>query len=889
MTETRPYITDAPLPLNQDFKALKEKGLEFIQSLNGTEWTNFNPSDPGVTILEQLCFALTELGYCADFPIEDILATEDGSLQIKEQFYLPDEILTTAPITINDYRKLLIDALPLVFNALVIPVQTPVSLSKGIHILDKVYQVYLYTDPDTGNSLPTCRAAYFLLNRQRNLNESFLVPRLLLPQTHQLYGRVYIHNPDQMSEILRAMQDRINQYIFPKVSQTGTAQMEAEGFTTDEIYNGPVMEHGWISDHELGPKRDQLTVRETSSLLSSISGIIRVTDLAFDASTDKGNISCKYFQRLVVEIEKSFRSDHLEFYCQGRKITFGEVGTPQLPPEQWGASRPVIPTSRQKPDYPQGKYRDIESYYSVQNTFPASYGIGPYAIENHSSSFKMAQSRQLQGYLTLFDQVLANEFSQLAHVKELFSFRNADSAAPRDRDNYLARRGKLAHGDSPYPAPYSVFSPTYFFQSLYEIPYIQGVLKDFQADNLGPVPGNQASVQAWNKYQDDPYNAYFRGLSDIMESPEERLMRRNTMLDHLLARNGESPALLAPVISGSVYSGNSLQDQVIIKSLLLQNLGTLTYNRSKARNFLMARELYARLEPVPQKWIEKGLTRYRKDFVFDSDSLDKLSLITERDLTDFSSVELKMNLLLGLKEIYEDFILNNYEIQEKQQEVDQAYWMIQQLKGVVLLEENLLVRFACFQLECLDPEKINRTLRFETTINFTQLISILTHFQEMDPKLLQDRLRQRVFPVPGHQYQLIEQEVDGTAFFFSKGDFQLSLRTSWKRIGKSTLAEHTLDPGLDLIFPAFIPRLNSPEFRSRIRLFLENAIPVHVPYRCFFIGTEMLKELIPLYVEWHNALRYNPQKKSNKGAQEAAARLIGWLSLLNIQDHGHQQ
>ena len=64
-------IFDSPMPEDRNFHWLKAKGLEYVQQLDGTQWTNFNDSDPGVTILEQLCYALTELGYCNNFPIED--------------------------------------------------------------------------------------------------------------------------------------------------------------------------------------------------------------------------------------------------------------------------------------------------------------------------------------------------------------------------------------------------------------------------------------------------------------------------------------------------------------------------------------------------------------------------------------------------------------------------------------------------------------------------------------------------------------------------------------------------------------------------------------------------------------------------------------------------
>lgn len=61
------HIINTPLPKSQDFESLKAEGLAYIQQYGGKDWTNLNASDPGVTILEQVCYALTELGYCNDF------------------------------------------------------------------------------------------------------------------------------------------------------------------------------------------------------------------------------------------------------------------------------------------------------------------------------------------------------------------------------------------------------------------------------------------------------------------------------------------------------------------------------------------------------------------------------------------------------------------------------------------------------------------------------------------------------------------------------------------------------------------------------------------------------------------------------------------------------
>lgn len=42
-----------------DFAALRTEALHLLERLDGETWTDFNTHDPGITILEQLCYALS--------------------------------------------------------------------------------------------------------------------------------------------------------------------------------------------------------------------------------------------------------------------------------------------------------------------------------------------------------------------------------------------------------------------------------------------------------------------------------------------------------------------------------------------------------------------------------------------------------------------------------------------------------------------------------------------------------------------------------------------------------------------------------------------------------------------------------------------------------------
>ena len=37
------------------------------QKFSGEKWTDYNYHDPGITLLEQICYAITDLGYKSNF------------------------------------------------------------------------------------------------------------------------------------------------------------------------------------------------------------------------------------------------------------------------------------------------------------------------------------------------------------------------------------------------------------------------------------------------------------------------------------------------------------------------------------------------------------------------------------------------------------------------------------------------------------------------------------------------------------------------------------------------------------------------------------------------------------------------------------------------------
>jgi hypothetical protein len=107
-------IQKNPLLSNaSNYQLLRKTGLEYIEQLGAGIWTDYNIHDPGITFLEMLCYAITDLGYRSSLNIKDILAEPLTKIPKdppeRQGFFTAREILTINPWTNTDFRKLLID------------------------------------------------------------------------------------------------------------------------------------------------------------------------------------------------------------------------------------------------------------------------------------------------------------------------------------------------------------------------------------------------------------------------------------------------------------------------------------------------------------------------------------------------------------------------------------------------------------------------------------------------------------------------------------------------------------------------------------------------------------------------------------------------------------
>lgn len=110
MSQAPSVISKHPvLKATEDYYRLRREGIGFIEQMGSRYWTDYNLHDPGITLLEALCYALTEIGYRLGWDIKDLLMPADPGKDTQQPFFTARDILTVNPWTTDDFRRLLID------------------------------------------------------------------------------------------------------------------------------------------------------------------------------------------------------------------------------------------------------------------------------------------------------------------------------------------------------------------------------------------------------------------------------------------------------------------------------------------------------------------------------------------------------------------------------------------------------------------------------------------------------------------------------------------------------------------------------------------------------------------------------------------------------------
>jgi hypothetical protein len=415
-----------------DYESLREAALGLVQDFSGLVWTDFNESDPGVTILEQLCYALTELTYRAEFRVEDLLAwPSDGMFQAERQgLYLPQHALPTLPVTAADLARLMLDRVDGLANAWFVPrpPAEPTAAPGGL------YDVVLLLPEPAANedrAIEAARARVLdVYAAHRALCEDVESVNVLIPVRLTVDAEIELDDLADPDSVLARLLFNIERLLAPEPRRQSLAKRMAGEARPADIFHGPAMGRGYIPDDQLFPVPDWRPVDDLLRVMAETDGVLEVRDLA--ARIDGDDHSYGPGETLPLPQGGVFRlvthprgGRHTLKLRRGRRPAGANSQRVQrLLRGLWADQRRTYDTAAECAAVfapPTGQSRDLGAYVSVQTQFPAAYGIGEYGLAHDASPARRGQARQMKGYLMAFDQAMANYFSQLAFLRQLYS------------------------------------------------------------------------------------------------------------------------------------------------------------------------------------------------------------------------------------------------------------------------------------------------------------------------------------------------------------------------------------------------------------------------------------------------------------------------------------
>ncbi len=584
-----------------DFAYLRARGIEYIEAFAGNLWTDYNSHDPGITMLEVLCYAISDLGMRISMPIENLLASPELGKGLTGQFYKPEQVFPTEPVTALDYRSLFIDIKGvrncwlrtydhtvhvdflndrLSYNEFAftsVPTeQKDEYLFKGLYKLLVDFEAFdeNYTDEQIAKAKEELiDKIWEKYHAHRNLCEDLITIEEVKAECISVCTNIEVH-PEADEEWVKAKIIReINRYLSTDIKRYTIKQLLDRGYTTDEIFEGPLLENGFIDPAELieAELRKEVRLSDIIQIIMNIEGVKLIKEISIsqckktkDGSDEKQTLvsttedsksnawficlpdDCK--PQLCKKSVMNFFKDVLPLNINEKRV---ERYLDEIKEDEELAA--IIDDEDKQLPYPRSQYVSPSEYTTIQNDFPDTYGIGVHGLVTRVTEKRRIQAKQLQGYLLFFDQILASYFKQLSKVRELFAL-----------DTNLSK--------------------TYFTQ----------VVEDIRNVDL-----------LFDDYEDQPEEV----LTELLfEELDNNIDRRNEVLDHLLARFAERFSEYTFLMKGLFGSAT---EEIILqnKEQFLKDYEEVSKEKGKAFNYYQ--QVDKNKKPI-NLWETKNVSGFQK-------------------------------------------------------------------------------------------------------------------------------------------------------------------------------------------------------------------------------------------------------------------------------------
>lgn len=433
-------------PDGLDFDGLRRKGIDLLQSLSGKKWTDYNQHDPGVTLLELLCYGLTDLVYRTDFDVADFLTDASGEIDFEAQaLFPPQEIFPNQPVTDIDFCKLIYDRLPEVDDVW-INAGTTDGRPNGLFSVFVKPRESLFHAREVGDDALR-QSVLALLSQNRNLGRDVEQVRIVASKPYMLAGEIEIDDSRPAAEIYADLYFQCAKMISSGGRMVRFEEARANGMDWEDLLEGPLTGHGYIEDGHFALPNYEIDAIKLIALARHVPGVKQVRKLCLMNRKGKEISRIRLAQTEAVcpvlvlpddpamaqelrlvhgkapgqlaagerDQDPKMHSRHaLQFHEQVRlyikKLEF-----------EHDAFRTSDGKLERLLDLPQGQYRPLDAYGSVGEHTPAIYGINHYGVPKSEPAHVHARAMQLKAYLYPFEQMMANYLASLQGIKRLYS------------------------------------------------------------------------------------------------------------------------------------------------------------------------------------------------------------------------------------------------------------------------------------------------------------------------------------------------------------------------------------------------------------------------------------------------------------------------------------
>ncbi|WP_211445232.1 hypothetical protein [Collimonas humicola] len=445
---TNPPVT-AEVRERIHFETLLTQAEQVLATYARSTWTDTAEHDPGITLLQALCYNTSDLAYRHLLPLVDLLTPATDSDQYAAQegvfpaSFGPGKALTSGPITADDYRRKLLDlrgSHNFYFrNAQLQPERgaqqytyycdlerrefvfrdTPMQGEDAaiIEELRVAGTYHLYLEPNRNIARPQAEAALAtFLENNRNLCEAVRNITWLESEDVNVYITVEVDDDCIDPAAVMAQIFVLTEATLSSAPARFTAtELAQQGLPNEEIYNGPQMDYGRIPT--LPPDTDYsaprvLNISLLANALLSIEAVKSIRHLGFtqESSADPvwtKTVAAEKYLLLWGGDPYTTMLQQVKLLKRGQALSVSEEDIEDaVPLPEWLQEPQVI--------MPYGRYRNPDRYYYAAQRLPPCYGL----LEPTPDP----QQIQLHQFLLPFEQQIANGCDQLRLLPELLSF-----------------------------------------------------------------------------------------------------------------------------------------------------------------------------------------------------------------------------------------------------------------------------------------------------------------------------------------------------------------------------------------------------------------------------------------------------------------------------------